>query len=60
MSRDDTTGDSQAAVDDEKPCRDVLTPHLWRAVSAEIGVHYVIFPRKSVLKEMQFVGKNSL
>ena len=40
-------------------CRDVLAPHLWRAVSAAIGVHCVMFPRESVPKEMQFVGKNN-
>ena len=53
----------QATVKVQVPttcCRDVLTPHLWRAVSAAIGVHCAMFPRKSVLKEMQFVGKNNL
>ena len=41
-------------------CCDVLTPHLGRAVSAVNGELYVGFPRKSVLKEMQFVEKNNL
>ena len=55
-------------VDEEFPqwgpdchgCRDVLEPHLVRAVSAVKRWKHVEFPRKSVLKEMQFVGKNNL
>ena len=38
--RDDKSMQSDAQ------CCDVLTPHLWRAVSSVIGVHYVIFPCK--------------
>ena len=41
-------------------CRVVLTLHLWRAVSAVNKATCVGFPRKSVLKEMQFDGKNNL
>ena len=40
------------------PCRDVLTPHLGRAVSAVNNEMCVGFPHNSALKEMQFVGKN--
>ena len=41
-------------------CRDVLMPHLGRAVSAVDNEKHVELPHKSVLKEMQFVEKNNL